>query len=303
MSGSSATGAAWGLFAISIWAGWMVLTRHDLLRSGLTVPDITAIRFGTAAALLLPVALRDGFVARKVGIAGTALMVAGAGAPYALIASVGLLFAPAAHAGALIPGVMPLFAAVLSMLVLGERIGRERRVGLSLIPFGVLLIAGLHVFAPTDRRWVGDLLFLSASLFWAGYTVTLRRSGLRPLHGAAIVAVWSAAAFLPVYVFTPVPKGIWRAGWDAILVQAVFQGLLTSVVSLIAFNRAVAILGASRGAVFASLVPALATLLAIPVLGEWPSAAELAGVGVVSMGVLLASGAAHAYRTRAMSPS
>jgi len=32
--------------AVSIWAGWMLLTRLDILSSGLNVFDITAIRFG-----------------------------------------------------------------------------------------------------------------------------------------------------------------------------------------------------------------------------------------------------------------
>lgn len=297
-------GAACALFAISIWAGWMVVTRLDLGHATLTVHDITAIRFATAAVLLLPVLLRHGAVARSVGLGGTALMVAGAGAPYALVAAAGLLYAPAAQAGALIPGVMPLFATALSIAVLGEGVSRDRLMGLALIPAGVLLLLGSSVLHPEGERWIGQLLFLSAALMWATYTVTLRRSGLKPLHGAAVVAFWSACFYLPVYLLAPVARGIANADWGSIAAQVVFQGVLTSVVSLVAFNRAVALLGASRAAVFASLVPAMAAVLAVPVLGEIPTTADMAGIALVSFGVLLGSGTVSGlWRARMATPA
>jgi drug/metabolite transporter (DMT)-like permease len=55
--------------------------------------------------------------------------------------------------------------------------------------------------------------------------------------------------------------------------------------------RAVTLLGASRGAAFASLVPVIAVLLAVPVLGERPRPWDLVGITLVGAGVLFASGA------------
>ena len=66
---------------------------------------------------------------------------------------------------------------------------------------------------------------------------------------------------------------------------------MSSVVSLIAYTRAVAILGASRAAAFASLNPVLGLLIAIPVLGEVPSSLDLIGIVLVSVGVYFATGA------------
>ena len=120
------TGAAWGVFAISIWVGWILLTRFGVTTS-LTPYDITALRFGCAGVLLLPIVIRKGFAVRAVGLPLLAVICAGAGVPYVLIASGGLQFAPAAHAGALVPGTMPLWAALLATLFLGERIARPRR--------------------------------------------------------------------------------------------------------------------------------------------------------------------------------
>jgi drug/metabolite transporter (DMT)-like permease len=80
------------------------------------------------------------------------------------------------------------------------------------------------------------------------------------------------------------------APWREIAIQAVFQGVLSAIVALLAYTRAVAILGAARGAVFAALVPAFALLLAIPLLAERPTPLQLTGVAFVTVGMLLALG-------------
>jgi drug/metabolite transporter (DMT)-like permease len=46
-------------------------------------------------------------------------------------------------------------------------------------------------------------------------------------------------------------------------------------------------LGTTPTAGFAAAVPASATLLAIPVLGEWPAGLEWIGIGVVTTGLTL----------------
>jgi drug/metabolite transporter (DMT)-like permease len=122
------TGALWGLFAISIWVGWILLTRYGVTTS-LSPFDITALRFACAGLLLAPIVIKRGFGLRLVGFKTLFIICFGAGVPYVLIASGGLQFAPAAHAGALIPGTMPLWAAILAILFLNEKIAGPRRLG------------------------------------------------------------------------------------------------------------------------------------------------------------------------------
>ena len=50
----------------------------------------------------------------------------------------GLLFAPAAHAGALFSGGVPLIVALLAMAFLHEAFTTEKRVGLALILVGII---------------------------------------------------------------------------------------------------------------------------------------------------------------------
>lgn len=63
-----------------------------------------------------------------------------------------------------------------------------------------------------------------------------------------------------------------------------------TVVSLLLYRRSVAILGASGGAAFGALVPALSALLTIPLLDEWPNKTDWVGVVLISAGVYLTSG-------------
>lgn len=74
------------------------------------------------------------------------------------------------------------------------------------------------------------------------------------------------------------------------MVQALFQGVLVTIVGVFLYGRAIAVLGASGGAAFGALVPVLAGLFGIPLLGEWPNATGWAGIGLISAGVYLASG-------------
>lgn len=141
-----ARGAMFGLAAVSIWAGNIVVAGLGL-RSSLTPWDIAAIRFAVAGLILVPYLMRRGLALDRLGWIGLAALVLG-GAPTVLLANAGLLFAPASHAGALFPGVMPLMVAVLAAAVLKEAFTPQKRVGFALIATGVVGIVWV-VVAPS----------------------------------------------------------------------------------------------------------------------------------------------------------
>ncbi len=293
LSRNTLLGLAWGLFAISIWVSWMLATRWGV-RSSLSFWDLTALRFASAGLILLPVALHRGLDPRRIapGRSGWLLwaaMIAGAGVVYQLFAASAFLFAPISHGSVMLPGTMPLFVALLSVLLLGEKIAPSRRWGYLLIPLGVICLASAGFAHGEGGEWRGQLLFMLSAFLWASYTIAMRKSGLSPLDAAAQVCVWSAIFYLPLYAWFAA-DGLARASWGEIAFQTLVQGVLSSVVSLVAYNRALQLLGASRGAALASLVPVLATLFAIPLLGEWPAPLDWLGVAVISTGVYLATG-------------
>lgn len=281
-------GALYGAAAVSIWAGWLVVMRLGVTTT-LAATDLTAIRFGTAGLILLPVLLRRGFALDRLGWAGLVALAVGGGAPFVLIVGGGLLFAPAAHAGALVPGVMPLFVALLAVAILKEPFPRAKKIGFALILCGVAVISGIAIFATGTGQTFGHLMFLCGAFLWAGYTVSMRHGRLGGLHAAAIVSVISMTVYLPVYVLF-FEDGLFDAPLGDIVFQAFYQGILTMVLSLVLYGRAVSLLGASSGAAFGALGPVMAALIAIPVLGEFPAPADWAGIALVTAGVYLAGG-------------
>jgi len=281
-------GALYGLAAVSIWSGWIVVARLGL-KSSLTPWDIAALRFGVAGLLLLPYVVSKGLALDRLGWIGLAAIVLGGGAPV-LLANAGLMFAPAAHAGALFPGVMPLMVALLAAVFLHEPFTAPKRIGFVLILFGVFAIAwGAGGGAVESGQTIGHLLFLGSALAWALYTVAMRRARLAGLHAAAIAAVGALMLYMPVYLMMS-GASLAAAPWGDVALQAFVQGILTAIVSLIFYGRAVSILGASSGAAFAALSPAMTALMAIPILGEWPSATDWLAIAAISVGVYVVSG-------------
>jgi drug/metabolite transporter (DMT)-like permease len=259
-------GSLYGLAAVAIWSGWIVVARLGL-RTSLTPWDIAALRFGWI---------------------GLAAIVLGGAAPV-FLANFGLLFAPAAHAGALFPGVMPLMVALLAAALLREQFTLTRKLGFAFILSGVVAIVWGSGSELGSWQNVGHGLFLGAALAWAFYTIAMRKARLDGLHAAALCAVGSMLLYLPVFAVMPATT-IAAASWSDLGLQALVQGVLTAIVSLLLYGRAVAILGASSGAAFAALCPAMTALLAIPILGEWPQPIDWIAIGLISAGVYIVSG-------------
>src|SRR5216683_635408 len=78
-------GALFGFAAASTWAGWTAMTRLAVTTS-LDAWDIVALRFGVAGLLLSPIVVRRGLALDRLGWLGLAGIIAGNGAPYALVA-------------------------------------------------------------------------------------------------------------------------------------------------------------------------------------------------------------------------
>jgi drug/metabolite transporter (DMT)-like permease len=283
-----ARGALYGIAAVGIWASWIVAVRLGI-RTSLQPWDITAIRFGVAGLILLPYLLKKRLAVNRLGWVGLAAIMLGGGAPMVLVSYGGLLFAPAAHAAALYTALIPLYVAILAAIVLGEAFTAAKRIGLVLIVAGVLGIvwgAGGTIGSPQN---IGHAMFIGAGMLWACYIVAMRKARLEGLHAAAIAAVGSLVAFVPMYAIIS-GTSLLNAPWRDIALQAFVHGVLVSVISFVCIGRAVSILGASNGSAFAALAPAITAVLAIPLLGEWPATSDWIAMLLISGGVYIASG-------------
>jgi len=290
MSARFALGALCIVATVAVWAGWYIVIRLGLTSSHLDVQDLAAVRFGVAGLLMLPVVWRRGVALDRLGWPGLIAIVVGGGAPFALLVGAGLVYAPVSHATALTQGTVPLTVALVAALVLKERVTGPSVVGYALIVAGALMIGGISLSEVNSRETLGHLLFVAASLVWAGYTVALRKARLVGLHAPALAAVASLILYLPVYLLTRGER-LLAAPLGDIVFQGLYQGVLTAILSLLLYSRGVALIGASAAGAFVALGPVIAALLSIVVLGDRIDLHNWIAIAVITAGVLLASGA------------
>ncbi|NIA68606.1 DMT family transporter [Pelagibius litoralis] len=276
----------YGLTAALIWGAWPVISALGI-RQSLAVADIAALRFLVAGLILLPLVIRHG--TGGLGWGRALFLSLGAGAPYVLVTASGLTYAPAGQGGIIGPSCMLVFATLGGWLLLGDRPPRQRLIGMVLMLTGVLLIGSQALGDYQGEQWKGHLLFATGGLLWASYTVALRAWGADPLQATALVSVLSLLIYGPIYLLIAEPQ-LFAAPLAEVAGQAVFQGLFAAILALICYSRAVALLGAGRGAVFVTLVPVVAVLLAYPLLGEVPSLTDLTGAAFVTAGMITALG-------------
>lgn len=286
------------LVAVTIWAGWFVVVRDAVLRAdGLGPLDLALTRFGVPALLLAPVWLRCGPWPAAVTAPQLAIMVAGWGAPFVVMAAHGLRSSDAAIYAALVPGSMPLWLWLIDMARSRRRPGRQARLGLWLIALGALgaLVAAIDAGRSLD----GAPWFVAASVGWAVYALALRETGLTPLQATAVVALWSTLLLVPALMLWP--PTLPSMPLHVVIEQVLIQGILAGIVAVAAFVYAIRTLGATRAATGVALVPVLGALGGHLVLGDPLGWGVVAGLCATVAGVALVNAAPLSQAGRAAS--
>lgn len=288
MHNSLAVGIAAAFASVAIGAGWQVATRLGTTTS-LQPVDLALLRYCIPAILLAPIWWRVRPIPANVDRRVLLAMLIGGGLPFGLLGMVGAQFAPVAHMGALLPGAMPLFVALLAAIVLGDRFSVARLAGFMLILLGIAAIGARALLVRDDGAWRGDLLFLSAAFVWAIYTIAFRRSGMTPWQSSAIICLWSALFVMPLWLLSG-PERVLAAPVADLVLQFIMQGIVAGVAGLWLYALAVAGIGPSRAAAIGALVPVLSAVGGAVLLGEFPDLPVMAGVVLTVCGVFLASG-------------
>ncbi len=275
-------GYLFAVLTMIIWSGWTIISRLGVT-SGLTAVDITFMRYTCAGLIMLPIAIKHRKLVTRKTILPIIIMIIGAGPPYLMATMLGFERAPASH-GILIPCMMSVCVAVLSFLIFKEKIKKSRIAGYVLIVCGVIF-----KMTADPAKISADVFFLCGSLLWSIYSLQNKALGFNAFVATAFVASGSMILMI-------IPYGIYQyynpheINISDSIIQIIYQGVITSVISLITYNIALNHIGASRTSACGALVPVLVTLLAIPVLGEYPSGKDTIFVSVMTVGVLLASG-------------
>lgn len=251
---------------------------------------IAAIRFGIASILLYAWARLTGRALSPVRRADWP-MIAGLGltaiAGYNWLFLTGLTLAPASDGAIIVPGLAPVFTAVIAGMVLRERLGLRGFIGLAVAAVGLFLVVN-PTSATSDDRLLGDLFFIAGAVLWGVYSVLARVASRR---FSAVSATLYGTAFGTVVLIVPAlleggAATVARAPTDA-LVGIAYLALFGTVGAFVLLNMGVARIGASRASAFALLVPVVGVLSSVALLDEKLGPLTLVGGVVVLVGLWL----------------
>ncbi len=172
------------------------------------------------------------------------------------------------------------FIGPIALAVLGARIPRN---------FAAIALAGGGVYLLTHVRFLGQPIgvgfaLANAALFTL-YIILAHRVARRSAMGG-IDGLAAAMMFAFVFVSPIGLRGAIHAFTDPLaLVAGVGVGVSSSVIPYVFDQLAMARLPRATYALFVALLPATATVIGVVVLRQFPSLTDLAGIGLVMLGV------------------
>ena len=273
------------------WAGNTILGRFIVGH----VPPMTLafIRWSGATLILLPFAMRhlarDWPLIRK--HAGVMTLLAFTGfAIYNTLAYYGLQYTTAIN-GLLLQSVAPLFVAMWTFALFGERLTLRQAGGICVSLTGVTVIVchgSLAVLlAIAFNR--GDVSFLVALVIYGFYAAYLRRRPAIHPFSFLVVGMGGGALFL-------IPAMVWElASGRTVTLDAesfasfAFVCIFPSLLGYLFLNRGIELIGANRAAPFIHLVPVFGSVMAIVLLGEQFQLYHAIGYGLVFTGITVAT--------------
>ena len=277
-------GLLYGAAVIAVFSSFVLISRIGM-RTDLQPNDLMALRFGVGGLILLPVFLLHGLAGLRIGDALALAALSGLG--FAMLAYGGIARTPATHGTVFLHGTLPL-STILIVAAYSQRWpSHQRLIGVLAIAAGVLAMALDSAAYAGSSQLTGDVMLFAAATSWSAYSVWVRVRKIPALQAAAIVTVMSGIVYIPVYVAMS-DRGLLQASLGDLIVQGIFQGIIIGVVSIFVYTRAVTLLGPTSTALLSTTVPALTALLAIPLLGEYPSTLVICGIALTTAGMIVA---------------
>jgi drug/metabolite transporter (DMT)-like permease len=273
------------------WAGNTVLGRFVVGH----VPPMTLafIRWGGAFVLILPFAgghlARDWPIIRKhVGMM-TVLALTGFSA-YNTMAYYGLQYTSAIN-GLLLQSIGPLFVALWTFALFGDRLTLRQAGGVCVSLTGVVVIicrGSLSVlFNIAFNR--GDVWFVVALLIYGFYVAMLRkRPAIHPISFLAAGMGWGAVLLIPA-VIIEIASGRTVVFDTESLLSFAYVCIFPSLLGYLFLNRGIELIGANRSAPFMHLAPVFGSVMAIVFLGESFELYHAVGYGLVFTGITVAT--------------
>lgn len=260
--------------------------------TGVTVESMLFLRFGIAAAMMLPIALlqrrrfpngRDLLTLIAMGVFGYAGM--------SFCYFTALTIIPPSLVAALLY-LYPVFVAVLSVLFLNETFTRNRLTALGLAVSGAVLVIGVE-FTGHIR---GILLGITAAVIYSVYTIVgasvMQRNDA---FTSSFVIIASAGTFYLLYslgsgFFIPPTPGSW--------LNIIAIAVISTAMAIYAYFQGMKYTGAVNAAMLSTFEPVTTMVLTSWVLGVHISPSQMAGAALIILSAIVI-----VMRTRRISAS
>jgi drug/metabolite transporter (DMT)-like permease len=202
----------------------------------------------------------------------------------------GLAHTTSLNAG-IIGAASPIFVALASALVLGDRLDARRIVGIALSVTAVVVTVAQGSLATLLAFSVnrGDLIILGAQMSWVAYCLYSRvaPSALPPVWALAGAYTVGAVVLVPLAAILERPA--WpsaetRVGWGVVL-----YGIGFVTLGHVWYYAVIRAIGPTLASTLLSLLPFAVIALSWALLGETIHRYHLAGAGLVAAGVLVAT--------------
>lgn len=182
---------------------------------------------------------------------------------------------------------MPVWATLLSVLVLGERPTPARLAGLAL-GMGAMALLLAPAFGALTREALGSLLMVGGAVSWAVATIIVKKHAfaLSPLSLAGWQFAIGAVPLALAAVLFGAPSTLLSVGWGTGSALA-YSALVPMIFCQAVFFTLVRRLPASIASMGTLLVPPLGVLFSALILGEPVGAAEVAALVLVLAAMLL----------------
>ena len=195
-----------------------------------------------------------------------------------------------AGSAALIMATNPLWTAVLGWALGTEPLGRGGWGGLlvALTGAGLVIAAGATSGAVGSGTLFGNGMMLVAAMLWGGYTALAKQL----VDQASILATtfFGVLAALPVLFAVGVvyePTVAWGAVDRWVVGALLFSGGLVVGLMFVLWNQGVRRVGSSNTAVYYYLVPVVALIAGVVILGEPITLLQVTGGGLIIGGLVL----------------
>jgi drug/metabolite transporter (DMT)-like permease len=274
------------------WAGNTILGRFIAGH----VPPITLafIRWSGACLILLPFAAphlrRDWPTIRR--HAGVMALLAFTGfSVYNTLSYYGLQYTTAIN-GLLLQSVAPLFVAMWTFALFGDRLTWRQAggIGVSLIGVVVIVCHGSLAVLLAIAFNRGDVAFLIALVIYGFYAAALsRRPPMHPFSFLAVGMGGGAVLMIPAVIWEVAVAGRTMVFDAESVLSFAFICIFPSLLGYLFLNRGIELIGANRAAPFIHLVPVFGSVLAIVLLGERFELFHAIGYALVFAGITVAT--------------